>query len=154
MRPGGVVWIETTVERERTMRADKAAVLDLIMDVPTSGRFFPGVDGIEPAGEDRYKWLLTERRTLNSSFRGEYVAQYTRSGDEVRWESVEGNMSVKGVWRVTGPDGAVRVHVRVTSSLDAPVPRILKKPASLFAEMESKNGLDKQLAKIDGHLRR
>lgn len=136
------------------MRADKEAVLSFLMDVPASGPLFPGVDAIEPLGEDRYKWLLAERRTLNSSFRGEYTTKYTRTSDEVRWETLEGNVQIKGVWRVSGPDGAVRVTVKVTNGLDAPVPRILKKPASLFAEMEAKNGLDKQLEKIEARLRR
>lgn len=148
-----MVWIESTVERSRTMRASKEAVLALIWDVPTSGPYFPGVDGIEPLGDDLYKWLLTERRTLNATFRGEYTAKYTRSGDQIHWETTEGNVQIKGVWTVSGPDGAVKVTVKVTNGLDAPVPRILKKPAGLFAELEAKNGLEKQLEKIDAHVK-
>lgn len=149
-----MVWIETTVERTRTIPAETEKVLSLIMDVPTSGPFFPGVDQIVPLGDDTYRWELTERRTLGSSFRGVYTAQYQRSGSDIRWQTIEGNIKVKGQWSVTGPNGAARVTVRVTTELDAPVPRILKKPAVVFAEMEAKNGLGKQLDKLADHLRR
>lgn len=149
-----VVWIETTVERERTMRADPEKVLELIMDVPTSGPLFPGVDQIVPLGDDTYRWELTERRTLGSSFRGVYKAQYQRSGSEIRWKTQEGNIQVEGIWRVSGPPGAAKVTVRVTTGLDAPVPKILKKPATLFAEMEAKNGLAKQLEGLEARVRR
>lgn len=135
------------------MRVAKTALLDLLMDVSVSGPLFPGVDTIEPLGDDRYQWRLTARKTLNSTFRGEYIAKYTRSGDEVHWETTEGNVKIKGVWRASGPDGAVRLTVNVTNGLDAPVPRIMKKPAALFAEMEAKNGLDKQLERLEAHLR-
>lgn len=149
-----MVWIQASAERSRTVRADKETVLALLLDVCTSGPFFPGVDAIEDLGEGQFRWTLATRRTLGSSFTGCYIAKYEREGDAVNWSTVEGNMTVKGRWTVSGPDGHLRLSVAVTSELDAPVPKILKKPAVLFAELESKNGLDKQLDKIEQHLSR
>ncbi len=146
--------IQASAERSRTVRADKESVLALLLDVSTSGPFFPGVDGIEDPGDGQFRWTLATRRTLGSSFTGRYIAKYERTGDEVHWSTVEGNMKVKGRWKVSGPEGMLKLSVAVTSELDAPVPKILKRPAVLFAEMESKSGLDKQLEKIDLHLSR
>ena len=150
-----MVWIETHAERSLVIAADKSAIRALIVDVPTSGPFFPGVDRIDDLGDHTYGWWLTERRTLGTSFRGEYVTQYDVAGEgDVTWRTLRGNLEVTGRWSLSGPDGSVRVTVAVTTKRDAPVPRVLKKPAILFAEKEARDGLAKQLERVKDHLRR
>lgn len=150
-----MVWIQSTVERTTTVRATKAAILDVVMDVPRSGRWFPGIDAIRPEGDDVFDWTLATRRTLGTSFTGQYRTKYTRHGDEAAsWESLGGNMSVKGRWQLSGIDGHVFVRLTVTTELDAPVPKILKKPAELFARKEAGDGLAEQLKRLKTEMER
>lgn len=144
-----MVWIEATAERAVTIRAPRGKVLSFMERVETSGPLFPGVRRVEVLGEGRFRWLLEERRTLGTSFTGDYVARYTtRSDREITWDTESGNMKTRGSWRLEGADGAVRLVARVTTTLDAPVPRILKRPAELFAERETGSGLEVQLERV------
>lgn len=148
-----MVWIEAKARASLPMRASRDAVRALILDVCTSGPYFPGVDRIEELGSGRYQWRLAERRTLGSRFTGLYVAEYREEGpDAVSWQTVEGNIKVRGRWHLGGPDGLLQVSVEVTTELDAPVPRLLKAPAQLFAEKEARDGLARQLEGIRRHL--
>lgn len=146
--PQAVVWIEASARVELTVYGTKTEVRTLINDVPQSGRWFPGVDRIDDQGNRTYHWQLAERRTLGTSFRGDYISQYRDDGDDIVWETRSGNMKTRGRWHIEGPDGRLRVSVSVTTELDAPVPRILKKPATLFAEKETRDGLKQQLARL------
>ena len=127
---------------------------------PPSGRQqkrspFSGVDRIEPLDDDRYRWVIKERRTLGISFIGNYVAKYrVENGTDVVWETLEGNMKTRGVWKTRGPDGRVHVEVTSTTELDAPVPRLMRKPAELFAVKETRDGLKAQFAGIKTTLER
>ena len=86
---------------------------------------------------------------LSHKFRGRYVNRYTEPAEGVvAFETVEGNRKTHGTWSVSGRDGAVTVAELLTVELDAPVPRILKKPATLFAERDAKNGVKRQLERI------
>lgn len=148
-----MVWIEAKARVSLPVRATRDAIRALILDVPKSGPFFPGVNRIEDLGSGRYRWTLVERRTLGSRFTGLYVAEYREEGpDAVAWETVEGNIKVKGRWHIGGSDGFVQVTVECTTELDAPVPRILKAPAVLFAEKEARDGLKLQLERMKAHL--
>lgn len=148
-----MVWIEATARASLLIRAPRDAVRALILDVCKSGPFFPGVDRIEDLGSGRYRWRLAERRTLGSRFTGLYVAEYREEGsDAVAWQTVEGNIKVRGRWRLGGVDGALQVSVECTTELDAPVPRILKAPATLFAEKEARDGLTLQLERLRQHV--
>jgi len=148
-----VVWIEAKARVSLPVRATRDAIRALILDVPKSGPFFPGVNRIEDLGSGRYRWTLVERRTLGSRFTGLYVAEYREEGpDAVAWETVEGNIKVRGRWHIGGSDGFVQVTVECTTELDAPVPRILKAPAVLFAEKEARDGLKLQLERMKTHL--
>lgn len=141
-----MVWIQFEVEGSLLVRSKRAEVFELIRDVPRSGKFFPGVERIEDLGDRRFRWVLAERRALGSSFKGEYINAYADNGtDEMSWQPVSGNMKTRGCWRISGPDDAVRVSLVITTELDAPVPRLLKKPAELFGEHETGTGLHKQL---------
>lgn len=148
-----MVWIEATATHQVTIEAPRSRVLEVLRDVSRSGPFFPGVDRIEDLGEGRYRWIIKERRTLGTSFTGNYVAEYTVVGDqEVRWTTVEGNMKTRGAWRLSGPDNHVVVAGEVTTELDAPVPRFMKAPAQLFAVKESRDGLKAQLEGIKAEI--
>ena len=149
-----MVWIEARASHEGTIRAKREDVLALLADVPVSGPMFPGVDRIEDVGNDRYRWVIKERRTLGTTFVGNYVAEYTRTDDGVAWKTIEGNMKTHGTWRLAGSDGYVRVSVQATTELDAPVPRFLKAPAQLFAVKETRDGLKAQLEGIKAALER
>ena len=143
-----MVWIEASASHEVVIRAEKAAILELLQNIPVCGPMFPGVDRIEDLGDNRYRWLIKERRTLGTSFVGNYVAEYTHTTDAVSWKTIEGNMKTTGRWRLSGPDLAVRVRAEATTELDAPVPRFLKTPAQLFAVKETRDGLKAQLEGI------
>ena len=147
-----MVWIEASASHEEVIRATRADILDVLMNIMVCGPLFPGVDGIEDLGEDTYRWRIQERRTLGTSFAGNYVARYTRSEDQVAWTTLEGNMKTRGSWRLSGPDHRVRVRAESTTELDAPVPRFLKAPAQLFAVKETRDGLKAQLQGIKAKL--
>ena len=51
-----------------------------------------------------------------------------------------------------GSPGTVRVSISVSSEIDAPVPRLMKKPASLFARREAAGNVETQLQRIKSHL--
>lgn len=143
-----MVWIEASASHEVVIYADRAAIMELLKDIPVCGPMFPGVDRIESLGDNRYRWLIKERRTLGTSFVGQYIAEYTHLPDAVSWKTVEGNMKTTGRWVLSGPDRAVRVRAEATTELDAPVPRFLKAPAQLFAVKETRDGLKTQLEGI------
>ena len=148
-----MVWIETEGVAETFVRAPTAAVRRLILDVPRSGPFFPRVATIQDRGDGVYRWLLEPRRTLGAEFIGDYVTRYdSDSPHSVRWETVEGNLQVKGRWLLTEVPGGVNVRVEVTTGLDAPVPRLLKAPAVVFAQLETRQGLTAQLARLKTEL--
>ena len=77
-----MVWIEAKARVSLPVRATRDAIRALILDVPKSGPFFPGVNRIEDLGSGRYRWTLVERRTLGSRFTGLYVAEYREEGPE------------------------------------------------------------------------
>jgi uncharacterized membrane protein len=147
-----VVWISVNGEASISIRAAKEKVLALIRDVPVCGVLFPGVDAIADRGERRYQYTLATRQTLGSSFTGHYLAQYEEQGDRISWRTLEGNLKSSGTWHVGGVDGAVQLRLTVSTELEAPVPRILKKPAEIFAERETSQGIEKQLREIKKRL--
>ncbi|MEL7372717.1 MAG: hypothetical protein AAFN74_27580 [Myxococcota bacterium] len=140
-----MVWIEAAASHQAIVHGPREEIIALIRNVSMSGPMFPGVDRIEDLGENRYRWRIKERRTLGTSFTGNYVAEYTDTDDGVSWKTIEGNMKTRGRWRASGRDGHVLVHVEAATELDAPVPRFLKAPAQLFATKETRDGLKAQL---------
>jgi len=150
-----MVWIETRAQANINVRGEPSDVFALVCDVPTVGGFALGVDRIDDLGDNRYRWVMTARRAVGTVFRPEYVSQYHSDGKgELRFESIEGNVKANGVWRVSGGSGAVRLSLEVTSSVDVPIPRLLKKPAELFARLEASRGVDTQLKRIKERIER
>jgi carbon monoxide dehydrogenase subunit G len=144
-----MVWVTARARETIRVNAPVAKVFALLVDVPCSGKMFPGIERIEDQGSGRYLWILVERRTLGKSFFGRYTTQHENNGkDEVRWRTIDGNVKTSGTWTLRGSDGAVDVTVDVESTVDAPVPSILKRPAELFAIHETTSGVSKQLAGI------
>lgn len=124
-------------------------VFDILVDVCTSGKMFPGVVDIQDKGDGHFYWILADRNTLGKTFQGRYTTHHENNGkDEVRWKTVDGNVKTGGVWTLRGRDGAVELAVEAESTVDAPVPSILKKPAQLFADREMAGGVKKQLENI------
>lgn len=148
-----MVWIEATAEDEVHIRAPAEAVMAFISDVPTCGKLWPGVQAIEPLGNDEYRWSLEERRTLGTVFRPEYVSRYQKHADNgISFTTVSGNVKSSSHWTITSLGDQVRLRLRVTSEVDAPVPRMLKKPAELFAKREVQSGMRSQLEGIKRRL--
>ena len=144
-----MVQIETQAEATVRVAASRDRVRGLILDVVTSGVFFPDVEAVEALDEARYRFRLKPQRTLGITFVGEYVARYSQPEDgTVRWVTESGNIESAGTWRLGGSDGDMQVSLQITSRLDVPVPRLAKKPAELFARRVTANGLDAQLARF------
>ncbi len=150
----GMVWIEASAEYETTIRAARTDIIAYIRNIPVSGLLFPGIDRIEPLGDERYRFVIKERRTLGISFIGNYIAQYETTDDQVAWRTVEGNMKTTGAWRLSGPDRSVVVRVESTTELEVPLPRLLKTPATMFAAKETKDGIRAQLDGIKAAVER
>ena len=150
-----MVWIEAEGSAEIFVHAPPDAARRLILDVPRSGPFFPRVVTVEDRGDRVYRWVLEPRRTLGAEFTADYVTRYyAESSRLIRWETVEGNLQVRGRWVLTEIAGGVRVRVEVSTGLEAPVPRLLKTPATLFAQRETRQGLAVQLARLKVELER
>ena len=141
-----MVLLEVTGRQAVTVNAPKEKAFALIKDVQRTGMFFPGIDEIKKIADDRFEWFIAERKTAGITFRGHYITQYEfKEPDEVRFHTVEGNMKTSGVWRLTGPDGAVRVSLEVNNEIEVPVPRLVRKVAEAFANREVTGGIEKQL---------
>lgn len=141
-----MVLLQVTGQRAVTVRAPKEKVFALVKDVQKTGKFFPGIDDIKKLADDKFEWFIAERKSVGITFRGHYITQYQfDEPHEVRFETVEGNMKTRGVWRLSGPDGSVRVHLEVHNEIEVPVPRLAKKIATAFANHEVSNGIEKQL---------
>lgn len=144
-----MVWLEVDGAAEIFVRCEMADARRAILDVPRSGAFFPRVSWIEDRGNGLYRWRLEPRRTLGAEFVGDYVTRYhSDAEDVVRWETVEGNLQVKGRWLLKPVPGGVQVQVKVRTQLEAPVPSFLKTPAMLFARRETHQGLTLQLSRL------
>jgi carbon monoxide dehydrogenase subunit G len=144
-----MVWLKLNAKKRISIRAPKSSVLALLIDVPRSGKMFPGVRSIEDKGDGKFFWILEPRVTLGKTFDGRYTTQHENNGkDEVRWRTIEGNVKTSGVWRIGGVDGAIDLSIDSEVEVEAPVPSILKKPAELFAEHEQSGGIEKQLEAI------
>jgi carbon monoxide dehydrogenase subunit G len=150
-----MVMIETRAEASVTVEASPERAFALVRDVPAAGAFIPGVVRIEPVGDDTYRWQLQPRRGVGTTFTPDYVCRYTDNGrDEVSFQTVEGNVNVRGTWRVTPSGAGARITLSVHSEVDVPVPRLMKKPASLFASRDAQSSVERQLAGIKRRLDR
>lgn len=144
-----MVWVTVRAKKSTFIRASKASVFELLVDVCRSGKMFPGIRSIEDQGDGKYLWVLEDRKTLGKTFSGRYTTLHENNGqDEVRYKTLDGNIKVGGVWRIGGSDGAVDLSLESEVTVDAPVPSILKKPAEIFAEREQSGGIEKQLENI------
>jgi carbon monoxide dehydrogenase subunit G len=144
-----MVWLTVRAKKKISIRATKQSVLDLLIDVPRSGKMFPGVRSIEDQGGGKFFWILEPRNTLGKTFEGRYTTQHENNGkDEVRWKWLDGNVKTNGVWRIGGVDDALELSIDSEVEVEAPVPSILKKPAEIFAEREQSGGIEKQLENI------
>ena len=151
-----MVWIETQAVASVTVRAELSDVMALLADVPTMGSYAPGVVSIEEVGPREYRWKMLERKGVGASFTPDYVCKYRDGGpQEICFETISGNVKNRGAWRVSSAgNGKLRLSIEVTTGLDAPVPRLMKKPAELFARREAQSNLERQLAGIKARLER
>ena len=141
--------IQSSAQHAVRVAASKDQVRSLILDVASSGVFFPDVESVEALGDSRFRFRLKPQRTLGITFVGEYVAAYSQPDEtSVRWVSESGNIDSSGTWRLGGIDGDVKVSLQISSCLDAPVPRLAKKPAEVFARRVTANGLKAQLERF------
>lgn len=148
-----MVMLEANGEKTIHIRTSRQSVFDLVRDVQAVGKYWPGVDGIEDLGDGKFRWTLATRKTLGTSFTPQYINQYNDNGkDEVFFETVEGNVKSSGSWRIADHGSSVSLSLRVTSEVDVPIPRLLKKPATLFASREVTQGIQQQLHKIKRQL--
>ncbi len=146
------VELEAKAHHRRFVMADKEPAIALLLDVVKSGPMFPGVRSVVDEGEGRFRFDLEPRRTLGVSFHGQYLTQYRREGDSVHWSTVSGNLDVTGEWIVSEKAGRIEIEVKVLTKVEAPVPRILKKPAQLFADLELRDGMKVQLQNLQKSL--
>lgn len=137
------------------VRAALVDVFALLLDVERVGRWWPGVEKIESLGDGRYRWTNEPRRAVGKTFHTEYVAQYRDNGrDEITFHSVAGNTDTAGFWRLRSDRETTVVSVEISSAVDIPIPRLVKKPAEIFANREVTAGIEAQLAQIKKVLER
>ncbi len=136
-------------KRSAEIPAPLVEVFELLLDVPRVGMFWPGVERIDDLGDGRYRWTNEPRSAVGKTFYAVYVALYENNGrDEITFRSVEGNTDTHGSWRLRAVGDRTLVSVEVSSTVDIPIPRLLRKPAQLFAAREVRSGIDKQLQQI------
>ncbi len=150
-----MVWVEGVALETVTVRAPKAKVFETVKDVARCGMWIPGCELVEDVGDGKFHFRLAPRTTLGWTFIADYVATYTDNGvDEVKWVYDSGNMKSNGWWRISGTDGSVAVSCRCANNVDAQVPRILARPARLFANRETGQSIAKQLKRLKRELER
>lgn len=132
-----------------------AEVFELLLDVPRVGMFWPGVDSIEPLGDNRYRWKNQPRTAAGKTFHTEYVALYENNGrDAIDFRSVEGNTTTRGAWRLRERGGRTEVSLEISSTVEIPIPRLMRKPAEIFAGREVTSGIGQQLERLKQTLER
>ena len=78
-----MVQLTSEATRKTQIKAKAKDVIAMILDVETTGRFFPGVDAVEKVDEMTFKFTLAPRRTLGITFVGEYTSHYKQRGSVV-----------------------------------------------------------------------
>jgi uncharacterized membrane protein len=150
-----MVMLEATAERSLRIRAPIDQVLAAVLQVEVTGLFWPGVRAITPLGDATYRWELEPRRTLGIEFTAQYTSRYENNGrDQVTFDTVSGNVKSRGRWRLAASGAHTETVLQITSEVEVPVPRLLKKPAELFARKEVQEGIDAQLQALRKHLER
>jgi carbon monoxide dehydrogenase subunit G len=138
-----MTWIASSVQKSVSLNVPLERAFAFLVDVEKSGKLWDGIEKIEKTGDNRYRWVLTERSTAGLKFKGDYVCQYANNGkDEITWSYVSGNMKSSGRYRLTASGSTVTLNMSIDSEADAPIPSLMKAVAKPFAQSELNKGVD------------
>ncbi len=97
---------ESTVHLERTIEVawGPEEAYGLVADVPLSASHVPGLKGLDPLGEARFRWRLERIKLGKFDVDASYTADYTcdPAARTVGWVTVEpaGSVRATGQWTV------------------------------------------------------
>lgn len=137
-----MAWIEGSLTRTFTVSAPYDEVVAYFAD---PNRFMDAnedVESIKDLGDNVFKFTLKEKAEKGIKFQGIYDVRYSRDGDRVTWETVEGNTRTSGSTRFVD-QGAQGVEVTYTETIspDLPIPAIMSRVFAPIVSREVSKGI-------------
>lgn len=153
--------LEARIARSMIVSAPPAAVLSVLKDVPDSTAHFPTLLSLV-AEQGGFTWSLASVRVKGVSVKLTYGCRYTRSGNAITWQPVEGvgNSAVSGLWRVTPSGSGSQIELENHLVFDLSLPRLLRPLAAPALEKNHVTLIEGYMANLsktfngqDGRLR-
>ncbi len=123
-----MAWVEGVVERTFVVNAPLEKVSSFFCDPAEFQAAFGSMEKSEEIEEGVWHWTLEKKSEKGITFQGIYKVKYTRDGDSVRWETLEGNVRSNGSTQCRSLGGdRTEVVYNETMQTDLPIPRLAAK---------------------------
>jgi carbon monoxide dehydrogenase subunit G len=115
---------------EFAVKADYAAVFEVLSDVPKSASFFPKVDQLVDLGQNTYRWEMAKIGLAQVNLQTIYASKYNanKAKGSVVWVPVkgEGNALVSGSWKIVDKKKSTHLELNIHGDLTLPLPGLMK----------------------------
>ncbi len=142
----------STLPKPLEVRAPADQVAQFLLHVEQSGKLYPLTEKIERVGDDVYRWQMKDRRVGTIHFAAVQVGRFTRQGNNVSWEVVEGhggNLKNWGRWVIQPKqENSCTVGVETSIEVNLPLPGPLVSFASQLAQAEMKSNWQQYVMNI------
>ena len=115
-------------------RLDPEAAIAFWLDRDRQAACNSAVASHEKLGEDSLLLVLKAMEHGPAAFAGRYTLRWTRAGELIRWQTVDGNMEVAGEARFHAAASGTRIESQERVSVDMPINRLIAKVARPIAE--------------------
>lgn len=99
---------------------------------------FPGVEKLEPTGNDTYRWQFEKIAYGGYDFAIGFTTRFRNEGDALVMEPVaDGSKNqLSGRWKLESAGSGTKVHFEASLTLELPVPFFLKGMATSVTQKE------------------
>lgn len=122
--------------------AEFDVVFDLLSNVPVASSLHPTLEKITDLGGGVYRWEMKKYGIEKIHMQTIYTCIYTsdREAGLVQWKptSGEGNAVVDGYFKLTRRPQGTQVDAHIKSTVEMPIPAIMKKLVVQFVATENK----------------
>jgi carbon monoxide dehydrogenase subunit G len=150
------VKVSIDIDREFTVKADKATAFALLADVPASAAHFPKVEALTDQGDNAFLWEMEKVGLGDHAIQTIYACKYSpdEAADEITWTPVkgEGNGVVSGKWTFSEGDGVTHLTLQTSAQLTLPLPGLLKLAISPVVKHEFSAMVDEYVDNLKGAL--
>ncbi|EFA84493.1 Sterol 24-C-methyltransferase [Heterostelium album PN500] len=145
-----MVQIQTTYSSkpvEVAVSAEK--LIQFLLDVQQCAKCYPFVDKVEQVSAGVFRWTMQERKVGSIQMKAVHITKYTRSGNSITWENLQGgNMSSTGKWTVNGTGNKSTLQVEATVETDIEIPKLLVGFAKTMGQREMAQSWDAYLISL------